>query len=219
MYLVCVCVCLSPPEEVMMMDGGAERDWGSCAQWGLVWWYLGWVPFIFSHISILWYNTKSMAWLAFMLWQKTFIHCVDKDPFVQEILGVLCECVCSSLSFTSSFFSFFFTSVLSHVPFVACRQTAVLLWFHLQMSESAMGLCPHLHLSVPAVRQFTSAYYPSQAQGDPTIMWFLIRALTVSFSLWWHTPQMTTSLRIETGGCPPISGVICYGVVMSGVTN
>lgn len=55
-----------------------------------------------------------------MLWQKTFIHSVDKDPFVSESWEFFSVCVRVCV------LVFFLTSVLSHVPSVACGQTAVL---------------------------------------------------------------------------------------------
>lgn len=180
----CVCVCPSLLEEVMMMDGGRKRDWSSCAQWELVWWseWSGVSPLHFMcHISILWYNAKSMAWLNFMLWQKIFIHSVEKDPFVSRFWEF-----CVSVSMRPCLF--FLTSVLSHVPSVASGQTAVLPQFDSQMSDCTMRLCPALHLSAPAVRQFTSAYYPKSAPrwsvyySSWSELWVLLYAW-----FWWHT--------------------------------
>lgn len=108
------------------------------------------------HISVHGYNTQSMAWLTFMLWQKTLIHSVDKEPFVSGSWE-FCVNACMSPCLFSG---------LSHVPSVACGQTAVLPWCDPQMSECTMRLCSTLHVAAPAVRQFASAYYPEPALRD-----------------------------------------------------
>lgn len=176
----CVCVCPSLLEGVMMMDGGRKRDWSSCAQWELVWWSESptfYVPYIHPLVQ---YQKHGM--IEFYALAENIHSFCWKRSFCKSILGVLCECLYASLSL------FFFTSVLSHVPSVASGQTAVLPQFDSQMSDCTMRLCPAFHLSAPAVRQFTSAYYPKSAPrwsvyySSWSELWVFLYAW-----FWWHT--------------------------------
>lgn len=139
--VLCMCFLCLCWQDVMMMDGGQKRVWGSGVRWEFVLW-----PYIFQcHETIHCYNMNINdfhALVANIHWQRSFCQCV---------------CVCPCLFWSC------FTSVLFHVPFVAFRHTAVLPWFYQQMLWCSMRQCPTLHPAAPAVSQFISAYYPESA--------------------------------------------------------